>query len=141
VIVAEVNEVKLFYVYDIVRNGNALALGIFLQAPNTSCTVHTITYMPVCNGLLYIALANRACHLNLEDTVSGTVYTVHGDATDTQYRNFEEQRPTRAAELPRRAKASASRRPKVEICYRHRHRHKRYSASCMNKCGSYRNRL
>lgn len=121
--------------YDIVRNGNALALGNFLQAPNLG--VYTTAYMPVSNGWLFIALTNRAYHLNLEDTVSGTVYTLHGDVTDRQYRNVEKQGPTRAAELPTRAKASTSRRTKVEICYGH----KRYSASCTNKCGSYRHRM
>ena len=92
--------------------------------------VHTIACTPVCNGLLYIAVTNLTYHLHLEDTVPCKVYTLHGDVTDRQYRSVEKRRPTRAVELTRRYHG----RPKFEICYRH----KRYSASCMNQCGSCR---
>jgi hypothetical protein len=92
--------------YDIVRNGNGLALGIFLL--HCIHGVYKIPYMPLCKGLLYIIRTNRVYLLNIEHTVSGIVYNIREDGTVRLYRNFEKQRSTSAAELPRRAKASTS---------------------------------
>lgn len=47
--------------------------------------VYAISYMPLCNGLIYTALTIGVYLLNVEDTVYGRVYTIHVDGTDRLY--------------------------------------------------------
>ena len=50
--------------------------------------VYAISYMPICNGLLIIALTDRVYHLNIENTLALRAYTLHEDGTDRLYRNI-----------------------------------------------------